>query len=498
MARPCLGGYVSPGLGGYVSRNLPGGKIGQCMAEILKPDLCILGAGAAGLSVAAGAAQLGARTVLIEDGLMGGDCLNFGCVPSKCLIAAASAAHAFRASTPFGIAASEPVVDMKAVRTHIRSVIARIEPHDSVERFEGLGVRVIRARGRFRYSDEIEAGDCRIRARRFVVATGSRASVPPVPGLADIPYLTNETIFDLETLPNHLLILGAGPIGCELAQAFRRLGAAVTVVDIGPMLAKDDAELTSVVRARLETEGVSLRDRSGIERIEAGPAILLSGGERIEGSHLLVATGRRPNIEGIGLDAAGIEHGRRGITVDARLRTTNRRVFAIGDVTGGLQFTHVAGYHAGIVIKNALFRLPSKASDRATPWVTYTDPEIAHVGLTEEAAIASDRDHEIVRWPFAEVDRALAERADEGLIKLVVTPSGRVLGASIVGRHAGELILPWVLAVTRRMKLSAMTAIMAPYPTLGEISKRAAGAFYTPKLFSERSRKLVRWLAMLG
>ena len=253
-----------------------------------------------------------------------------------------------------------------------------------------------------------------------------------------------------------------------------------------------------MVKARLEAEGVAIRDRVGVERIEPGPTIVLEGEEPIQGSHLLVATGRKPNIDGLRLDAAGIEHDRRGIRVDSRLRTSNRRVLAIGDVAGGLQFTHVAGYHAGIVIKNALFRLPATASDRATPWVTYTDPEIAHVGLSEAMAEEQEIDHRIVRWPFAQVDRALAERADEGLIKLVVKPSGQVLGASIVGRHAGELILPWVLAVERRMKLSAMASIIAPYPTFSEISKRAAGAFYTPKLFSERTRTLVRWLAKLG
>ena len=467
------------------------------MNGVLKPDICVVGGGAGGLSVAAGAVQMGAEVVLVERGAMGGDCLNHGCVPSKSLIAAASIAQSFRDASPFGIEAREPAVDMGAVRAHVRSVIARIEPHDSVERFEGLGVRVIRDHARFRYRDEIEAGGWRVQARRFVIATGSRASIPPVPGLDETPFLTNETIFDLDVLPRHLLILGAGPIGCELAQAFRRLGSAVTVVDIGPMLAKDDPELTAIIRARLEAEGVNFRDSVAVRRVEPGPTIVLDG-ERISGSHLLVATGRQPNIEDLGLDEAGIEHDRRGIRVDARLRTTNKRVFAIGDVAGGLQFTHVAGYHAGVVIKNALFRLPAKVCDRAVPWVTYTDPELAHVGLTAAEAERAGKKHEIVRWSFTQNDRALAERADDGLIKVVVTPSGKILGADIVGRHAGELILPWVMAVGQRSKLSAMAGAIAPYPTLSEVSKRVAGAFYTPKIFNERTRWIVRCLARLG
>ena len=471
------------------------------MSELIEADICVIGAGSGGLSVAAGAAQLGAPTVLIEADRMGGDCLNVGCVPSKSLIAAAKHAHALRQGGPFGIAPVEPEVDMKAVKRHIDQVIAGIAPHDSVERFEGLGVRVIKARARFTGPQEVEAGGQRIKARRFVVATGSRPAVPPIEGLQDVPFFTNETIFENDVLPEHLIVLGGGPIGAELAHAYRRLGARVTILDIGPLLPKDDPELVAVVRASLEADGVEVLDRIEVLRVLAGPAVVIrrEGEERrIAGSHLLVATGRKPNIEALDLDAAGIAHDQAGITVTAGLKTTNSKVYAIGDVAGGLQFTHLAGYHAGLVIRNALFRLPVKAKPDTVPWVTYTDPELASVGLSEAQAEERGIAHEVVRWPFAENDRARTERATEGLVKLVVSKNGRVLGAAIVGAHAGELILPWVMAVTTNAKLSTMAGLVAPYPTLGEAGKRAAGAYFTPRLFSSRSRKLVSFLRWFG
>ncbi|WP_218822888.1 dihydrolipoyl dehydrogenase family protein [Tistlia consotensis] len=475
------------------------------VAEVIETDICVIGAGSGGLSVAAGAAQLGARVVLVERGAMGGDCLNYGCVPSKSLIAAAAAAQTFRGAGRFGIAAAEPAVDPLALREHVRGVVAAIAPHDSIERFEGLGVRVIRAEARFTGPAEIEAGGMRVRARRFVVATGSRPSAPPIPGLAEAGYLTNETIFELAERPEHLIVVGGGPIGCELAQAHRRLGARVTLLEAFAILGKDDPEVTAVAKARLAAEGVALREGVAIEAIERRDGRVLvrlggaGAGEVVEGSHLLVAAGRRPNVEALNLQAAGIAFSPKGIEVDAGLRSSNRRVFAIGDVAGGYQFTHVAGYHAGIVIRRALFRLPARVDTRALPWVTYTDPEIAHVGLTE--AQARERHGAAVRaltWPFAENDRAQAERETEGLIKVVVDRRGRVLGASIVGSRAGELIGPWVLAVGQRLKIGALANAIFPYPTLSEVSKRVAGSYYTPKLFSGRTRTLVRWLLRLG
>ncbi len=470
------------------------------MSDLIEADICVIGAGSGGLSVAAGAAQLGAPTVLIEADRMGGDCLNVGCVPSKSLIAAARHAHAMRQGGPFGVTPVEPEIDMKAVKRHIDEVIAGIAPHDSVERFEGLGVRVIKARARFTGPAEVEAGGQRIRARRFVVATGSRPAVPPVEGLDGVPFFTNETIFTNDVIPERLIVLGGGPIGCELAQAYRRLGARVTILDIGPLLPKDDPELVAVARRSLEDDGVEILDRIEVVRAEPGPALVIrSDGKerRIAGSHLLVATGRQANVDDLGLEAAGIAHDKRGITVTDGLKTSNPKVYAIGDVAGGLQFTHLAGYHAGLVIRSALFRLPVRAKPETVPWVTYTDPELASVGLSEAAAKAQGLAPEVVRWPFAENDRARTERATEGLVKLVIG-KGRVLGAGIVGAHAGELILPWVMAVQERAKVSTMAGLIAPYPTLGEAGKRAAGAYFTPRLFSARTQKLVSFLRWFG
>ena len=466
-------------------------------------DIAIIGAGSGGLSVAAGAAQMGAKTVLFEKGKMGGDCLNYGCVPSKALIAAGEAAQTIRDSGQFGVNGHDPAVDFAKVNAHVHGVIGAIAPHDSVERFEGLGVQVIQDAARFTGPNEVVAGDIRVKAKRFVIATGSSAMVPPIPGLDAVPHYTNETIFDLTEVPQHLIVVGGGPIGIEMAQAHRRLGSQVTVVEAFGIMGKDDPDAVAVVRERVEREGVILRENTKVESVVGernGISVLVSAGgqsERIEGSHLLIAVGRRANVDGLGLDEAGVEHSPRGITVDARLRTTNKRIFAIGDVAGGYQFTHMAGYHAGIVIRNALFRLPSKVDYRAVPWVTYTEPELAHVGLLEAAAKEKDGKATATTFPFAENDRAQAERATEGFAKAVIDGRGRIVGATIVGKHAGELILPWVLAVQKGLKVADMASIIAPYPTLSEVSKRAAGAYYTPKLFSERTRKLVRFLQRL-
>jgi len=480
------------------------------MAERLDVDVCVIGAGSGGLSVAAGASQLGQRVVLIERAKMGGDCLNYGCVPSKSLIAAARAAAAIRGAGRFGVTAGEPAVDARAVQAHVRGVIAAIAPNDSVERFTGLGVRVIQAAARFENENEVTAGDVRVRARRFVIATGSSAAVPPIPGLAadggaGTPYLTNETIFDLDERPGHLLVVGGGPIGCEIAQAYRRLGAAVTVIEMASILPKDDPELVDFVRRRMRREGVEIVEGAKIQRVEGAAGNLAAIVEhqgrdlRIAGTHLLVATGRKPNVAGLNLEAAGVRASPKGIDVDARLRTANRRIYALGDAVGGYQFTHMAGYHAGIVIRNALFRLPAKVDHSAVPWVTYTDPELANVGLSEREARRHHGDRiRLARWSFHENDRAQAEREPEGLIKVVADPRGRVLGAGIVGPNAGELLLTWSLAIAKKAKLKDIAGLIAPYPTLSEVSKRAAGSFYMRQLFSPRTRRLVRFLARFG
>lgn len=469
--------------------------------ETIKTDICVIGAGSGGLSVAAGAAQMGAKTVLIEKGKMGGDCLNYGCVPSKSLLAAAKRAQSFRSGEAFGIKAQEPVVDFAQVHAHVESVIAAIAPNDSVERFEGLGVKVIQAAARFTGPRTLEAGGYEITARRFVIATGSRAAVPPIPGLGDVSYLTNETLFELTECPTHLLIIGGGPIGMEMAQAHKRLGAEVTVIEAGKALGKEDPEFAGIALTALRREGVTIHEERGAEKVEktaSGIAVTLAGGERVEGSHLLVAAGRTPNLEELGLEEAGVDYERSGITVDARLRSSNKKIFAIGDAAGGPQFTHVAGYHAGIVIRNALFRLPAKADHTSIPRVTYTDPEIAHVGETEEEARARYGRVEVLRWPFAENDRAQAEKQIEGMAKIVTDSHGRILGASIVGAHAGELLQPLVLAKANGLKVSALASAVVPYPTLTEVSKRAAGSYYTPTLYSMKTRLLVRFLRLFG
>lgn len=473
---------------------------------MINVDICVIGGGSGGLAVASGAAQLGASTVLFEAAKMGGDCLNYGCVPSKALLGAARHAHNHTRAAAFGVNATPPSVDFQAVHDHIHGVIGAIAPHDSVERFTGLGVNVIQETARFTGPTVVEGdGGAKVTARRFVVATGSAAGVPPIPGLDDVPYFTNENIFDNTTLPEHLIVVGAGPIGMEMAQAHCRLGAKVTVLEMFRAFPRDDQELADIVVTAIRQDGVALREGVAIDRVERdgdGVAVVLKnddGEEVVRGSHLLIAAGRRPNVNGLGLESAGVEYTPKGIKVDRRLRSTNKNIFAIGDVAGSFQFTHVAGYHAGIVIRNALFRIPAKTDDSAVPWVTYTDPELASVGMNEAAAReAHGDDIRIMRWPFAENDRAQADRVTDGFVKVITTARGRILGAALVGDHAGELLQPWILAISAKLKIGAMANIIAPYPTLGEVNKRAASSYYIPKLFSNRTRSLVRLLRKLG
>lgn len=464
-------------------------------------DICVIGAGSGGLSVAAGAVQMGAEVVLIEKDKMGGDCLNTGCVPSKALLAAGKHAQAFRTSGPFGIKPATPNIDFAAAMAHVREVIQGIEPHDSVERFESLGVNVIKGAARFTSRNEVAVGERRIRAKRFVIATGSRATVPPIPGIDDTDYLTNETLFENSACPDHLIIVGGGPIGIEMAQAHYRLGAKVTVLERMRALPNDDPDLAAIVVKALLDEGVSIREEVNIASVSGKTGdvrVTLQDGEEIRGSHLLMATGRAPGVADLGLDEAGIQYSRSGVEVDSRLRTTNKRVFAIGDAKGGLMFTHLAGYDAGIVIRNILFKLPAKSNYSAIPWVTYTDPELSQVGLTEaQAKEQYDDAIKVVQWEYAENDRARAERITSGLIKVVAGKRGKILGAGIAGTGAGEIIQPWQIAVAKGYKMADMAGIISPYPTLSEISKRAAGSYFTDRLFSPRTRKIVRLLLKL-
>jgi len=464
----------------------------------------VIGAGSGGLSVAAAAAAFGVPVVLIEKGKMGGDCLNYGCVPSKALLAAAKHAMEPKRVTPFGLTLPRAEIDFAKVSAHVHGVIAAIAPNDSKERFTGLGVHVIEGVARFTDTATVTVGGkFEIKARRFVIATGSSPAVPPIPGLAETPHLTNETTFELKRCPEHLIIIGAGPIGLELAQAHRRLGARVTVLEAATPLAKDDPECAAIVLEQLTREGIVIRSGVKVTRIGHNEGRIQAvietpqGEETIEGSNLLIAAGRRANVEGLDLEKAGIKYERRGIVVDKGLKTTNKKAYAIGDAAGG-QFTHVANYHAGIVIRNALFRLPAKASDDAIPWVTFTDPELAHVGLSEAQARERHKTIRVLRWPYHENDRAQAERDTHGHIKVVTAKNGRILGASIVGAHAGELITAWTLALSRGLNIRAMAEVVVPYPTLSEIGKRAAIGYFSPSLSNPKLRRLINFLRRFG
>lgn len=478
------------------------------MDQDITCDICVIGAGSGGLSVAAGASQMGANVVLIEKGDMGGDCLNTGCVPSKALLAAAHAAQNAARAGRFGVKTGKVSANGKKVFAHVQSVIDAIAPNDSQERFEGLGVTVIRATAKFSGPNQVEAGDVSVKAKYFVVATGSHPFVPPIDGLSALNPLTNETVFGLGLIPEHLIIVGGGPIGCEMAQAFRGLGADVTVLEMGRILPMDDPDAVNVIRTRLLEDGVVLHEKARVVRAGGtpdAPEVVVEdedGKEHvIKGSHVLVSAGRRANVMDLGLERAGADFSPVGVEVDKRLRSvSNRHLFAIGDVAAiggkpGPQFTHVAGMHAGIVIRNALFKLPAKVKHDTVPHVTYTDPELAHVGMTEHRARDAYNDAvKVLTWDFAENDRAIAEANTEGLVKVVLGRRGKILGCTMAGPHAGELIQPWVLAMERGLKISAMASTVAPYPTLGEVSKRAAGSSFTASLYSDRTRAVVRFL----
>ncbi len=480
-------------------------ELSATSSDVITADLCVIGAGSGGLSVAAAGAALGRSVVLIEKHKMGGDCLNYGCVPSKALIAAAKRAHIMRTSNSFGIEAVSPSVKWQSVRDHIRGVMAEIAPNDSVERFTGLGVRVIQAKARFVDKRTVEAGEHRIRARRFVIATGSSPVVPPIPGLDEVPFFTNETIFDNASLVPHLIVIGGGPIGLELAQAYLRLGSRVTVLEAAAALQAEDPELATHVLKALRQEGLDLRENTAVERVDGreGEIHLTiktgSTSETIDGTHLLIAAGRRPNVADLNLEVAKVKYDpNSGIKVNSGLVTSNRRIFAIGDCIGGPQFTHVANYHADIVIRRALFRLPAKVDEMLMPRVTFTDPELANVGLSEEEARRTKGNVRVLRWPYSENDRAQAERAARGFVKVITDKRGRILGAGIVGEQAGELIQMWSLALSQRLKIKAMVGWVSPYPTLSEINKRAAFRYYATTAGSAFVRMVLSLLAKLG
>ena len=459
-------------------------------------DLVVIGAGSAGLSVAAGAVQMGAGVVLIEGCKMGGDCLNTGCVPSKALIEAARRAKGAASAKNLGVSYRDVTVDYASVMRHVRETIAAIEPHDSQERLEGLGVRVIRGYAEFASKNSVRVGNETITARRIIVATGATPIAPPINGLDAVSYFTNETFFENRNRPDHLIIIGGGPIGVEMAQAHAQLGIKTTVIERFEILPREISETREIVRDKLLQDGVTVLencDVSSIKENETTKSITLGDGQMIEGSHILVATGRRANVQGLNLSAAGIEITDVGIKVDDSLRTTNRAVYAIGDVIGQEQFTHVAGYHASLVVRSVLFGLPAKVGKDHIPRVTYCDPEVASVGdISDGAGI------ETYRVTYGGLDRAIAGTRTDGFARIWVE-NGRVRGATIVGAQAGEMIHFWSLVIAQNLKLSKASSVVTPYPTLSDINKKLIGAYFTPRLFDNPKIKsfvklIQRWV----
>ncbi|MGF1494274.1 MAG: dihydrolipoyl dehydrogenase family protein [Microcoleaceae cyanobacterium] len=450
-------------------------------------DVVIIGGGSGGLVVASAAAQLKAKVALVERDRLGGDCLWFGCVPSKSLIHASRIAHEVRNADRFGIYTDDPKINFAEAAGHVQKVIRTIEPHDSPERFRGLGVEVIFGEGKFRDPKTFEVNGRQLRARAFVVSTGSRPAIPPIPGLKEAGFLTNEKVFSLQERPDSLAVIGGGPIGCELGQAFSRLGSTVTIFDSGDrILGKEDPEAAQVVQEQLVQEGINVLTGSRVEQVELqdGKKHLRAGRNSVRVDEILVASGRIPNVDSLNLEAAGVEYTAKGIKVNPKLQTTNSRIYACGDVIGGYQFTHVAGYEAVVVLTNALFFPVSKANYRVIPWATFTDPELARVGLTEQQARSRYGDDVyVLKQPFAGVDRAQAEAATSGFGKIITRGNGEILGAHLVGPSAGELIHEVVLAMSNKLKVSALTGIHI-YPTLAEVNSKA-GLLLKKQKFAE-------------
>jgi len=467
-------------------------------------ELVIIGGGVGGLVVASVAGQLGVRTTLIDPGpKLGGDCLHTGCVPSKTLIHSAKLASLMRRAGEFGLPAVEPRVDLGAVMDRVRSVIDTIQVHDDPQRFRGYGVDVRFGEARFTGSYEVTVNGQRISGRRFLIATGSRPAIPPIPGLEASGFFTSDSIWSLRTLPKHLVVLGGGPIGLELAQAFARLGSRVTLIEQAPrLLPLEDADIAEALGQCLKADGVTIHTGCTVERISGDPGQHTLHGQRgrepftLEADGILVATGRQANVQGLDLEQAGVAWDQAGITVDRRMRTSATHIYACGDCCGPYPFTHMAEYQAGIVISNAVFRLPRKADYRVVPRVIYCDPELARVGLNETEAREQGLEVEVLRYPFAQVDRALAEGETAGEAKLLVH-RGRLVGATVLGPAAGELIHELVLAMQAKIPVGRIAAAIHAYPTLAQIHRRAVNTRYSPKLFSPGTRRLVRWIQRL-
>ena len=467
-------------------------------------DLLAIGGGTAGLVTAAGASYLGARVALIERERLGGDCLWTGCVPSKALIASAHAAQLRRDSGLLGLYGKARPVDFAAVMSSMRAAREVVSHHDDPARFRALGVDVVFGDAMLVAADTVRVGDRTLRAKRIVIATGSRPGIPSIPGLAEAGYLTHQNVFDLETAPASVALIGAGPIGIEFAQIFQRLGVPAVLLEAAPqILIREDPQAAAVVRQQLASEGVDVQTGVTILRVEHDAAAKTVIWRRQDGpeqrstvGEIFVAAGRRPNVDGLGLEAVGVATSPAGVIVDPKLRTTVPGIWAAGDVAGGMQFTHVADYQARLVVRNALTPFRAKADYRVVPRVTYCDPELASVGLTEAEARAARLDARAWQYEFAELDRAITDRRPDGFVKLLATPSGTILGATIVGAGAGNLIAPVVLAMQRRLKLSALASFIYPYPTMSEGILRAANLARRAQLDSLGGRllkQLVRW-----
>ncbi len=474
------------------------------MAGIMTPSVCVIGAGPGGLAAATEAARYGASVVLVEHHRIGGESLSYGCIPSKALIAAARRAQAMREAGKFGLRPVEPEINHRLVHEHVQGVITGLLPNMSPERLAGLGVEFVAGAARFKDKGTVVAGDAEIRARRFVIATGSSPAIPPIPGINRVPYYTNQTIFGINYRMGHLVILGGNQVGMELAQAYRRLGSEVTVLEVGSLLPEFDAEMSALAVQRLRDEGVRILDKARVERLEQlgqnVQVVFTKDGRSysIDGTHLLISTGRRPNVEGLNLEAAGVKFDRDGISVSRRMKTSNPRIYAIGDVTGGLTFTHNATHQAGIAVRNALFRLPSGSNEAGIARAAFTEPELAQVGLTEDEARKGYQKLRILRWPFLENDKARTQRSTEGFLKVVATANGRILGAGAVGSQASEIIQLWSLAMQHGVTIRSMAGYAAVYPSLTEINQKAASAYFLPSLANPMLRRLVGWLERLG
>ena len=463
-------------------------------------DIGIIGAGAGGLVVAAVAANLKHKVVLFEKGEMGGDCLNYGCVPSKALLAAAASVYNAQSAEKFGVH-SAPKVDFTRVMAHVKRTIAAIAPHDSQQRFEGLGVDVIRAEATFSDAHTLSAGGRQYRPRRIVIATGSSPFVPPIPGLQDVPFLTNETLFNLEELPRHLLVLGGGPIGLEMAQAFTRLGSKVSVIEAASsILPRDDAEAAALVAEHLASEDVTLYTSSKVTQVSATNGITLNmetprGAQNISGSHLLLATGRAPNVDGLNLAAAGVNYMQRGISVNSSQRTSRKHIYAVGDVTGQHPFTHMAGDDAGIVLKRLIFGKPFASNkNRILPWATYTSPQVAQVGMTETAAKTKFGQRvTATKVAFSALDRAHTDVNTSGFIKVITGRGGKLLGVTVVGANAAEHLPLWTYMLQHNQPLKNLSSVIVAYPTYGELAKRVVSAYYKDVIYGSAMQRYSRW-----